>query len=169
MTDKPQNRLSLKPKTSKAGSRETVTPPATQRSKKRIVWRYELPASKLAKTKAPTPKAKKKPKSAVPKVPGTPPSDIRLDNLNASLNAFEVQLLAVGIEKQVFQYIAEHQRSASKRVVQRLLRGHTRDQRYLQAIQMSGVRFNLDGSEAGSIAEVEKEHASRILRLTGSA
>ena len=117
MTDKPQNRLSLKPKTSKAGSRETVTPPATQRSKKRIVWRYELPASKLAKTKAPTPKAKKKPKSAVP---GTPPSDIRLDNLNASLNAFEVQLLAVGIEKQVFQYIAEHQRSASKRVVQRL-------------------------------------------------
>ena len=109
------------------------------------------------------------PKSAVPKVPGTPPSDIRLDNLNASLNAFEVQLLAIGIEKQVFQHIAEHQWSASKRVVQRLLRGHTRDQRYLQAIQMSGVRFNLDSSEAGSIAGVEKEHASRIFRLTGSA
>ena len=150
MTDKPQNRLSLKPKISTTESGETATP-TTRRGKKRIIRRDELPAAKLTKTKAPPPKpAKKKPKSAAPTKPTISRSDIRLDNLNASLNAFEAwrnyQPLAIGIEKQVFQHIAKHQLSASKRVVQLLLRQHTRDERYLRAVRVGNTRFDLDGT-----------------------
>ena len=139
-----------------------------KRNRKRFIKRDDLSATKLAKTKAPPkPAPKKKPKASAPKRPELAPSAIRLDNLNASLNAFDVwrnfQPLALGIEKAVFQHIAKHSLSASKRVVQNLLHRHTHDRRYLQAIQSGACRFNLDGSEATAIAQAERDHAARVL------
>ena len=160
-------RLSLKPKA------DTPTPAdnATQsraRNRKRIIRRDDLPAAKLSSTKPPPkPKPKKKPRPA-PKAPTTPPSDIRAENLNASLSGFPIWLefrpLAIGIERIVFQHIAKHSLSASKRVVQKLLHQHTRDRRYLAAVAAGGQRYNLDGTEAGEIMQAEQEHAARMLR-----
>lgn len=109
------------------------------------VRRDDLPAAKLSTTKAPPkPTPKKKPaKATAPKQPTTSPSAIRLDNLNASLNAFEVwrafKPLVIGVEKQVFQHVAKHQLSCSKRVVQRLLRQHTQDERYQRNLKRPGI------------------------------
>lgn len=129
MTDKPKTRLNLKPKASTPATPENAKPMLT-RSRKCVIRRDEPPAEKLTKIKAPPPKVKKKPKPSAPKQSATSPSDIRLDNLDARLNAFEVwrtfQPLALGIERQLFQHIAKHSLSAPKRVVQKLLRQHTR-------------------------------------------
>ena len=76
---------------------------------------------------------------------------------------FQFQPLALGIERQIFQHIAKHSLSSSKRVVQRLLHQHTRDRRYLAAVAAGGVRVNLDGTEAGTINQIEQEHAGRML------
>jgi sRNA-binding protein len=98
--------------------------------------------------------------------PITSPSDIRLDNLNASLNAFDTwrnfQPLTLGVEKQVFQHIAKHQLSCSKRVVQRLLRAHVKDPKYLQATIGGLMRLNLDGTEAEVILQSEKDYAIQL-------
>ncbi len=151
MTDKPTKRLSLKRKTA-----PELTENGTQtrlRSRKRIIRRAELPANKLSTTKAP-PKAKPKPKKAVKPTPskkaGTSPSDIRLHNLNTHLNNAseawsEFKPLVIGVEKEVFRYIAAHHLSASKRVVQRLLRQHTQDERYQRNLLAGGGRYHLDG------------------------
>lgn len=164
MTDKPTKRLSLKVKATAPSSEDVTNRPL--RSRKHIIRREDLPADRLSGTKAP-PKPKKKPKAATSKTPTTSPSDIRLDNLNTSLNAFEVwrdlQPLALGIEKQLFQHIAKHQLSCSKRVVQRLLREHTRKRSYLQPLVSGAVRFNLDGTESGTINQSEKNHAAQLI------
>lgn len=144
-----------------------MTDEPIKRRKKTIIRREQLPPAKLATTrKPPPPKPKKKPKPAVKKV-GPSPSDIRLDNLNASLNAFDTwrnyQPLAIGIDKQVFQHVAKHSLSCSKRVVRKLLHQHTRNTRYLQAIRAGECRFNLDGTEAGTINQIEQDHAGRML------
>ena len=144
-----------------------MTDTPIKRSRKRIIRRDQMPAAKLATTKPPPePKPKRKPVPA-PKTPTTPPSHVRADNLNASLNAFEVwrtyQPLALGIDKQIFQHIAKHSLSCSKRVVRKLLHRHCHDRRYLQAVQAGGQRFNLDGTESGAIVETEQEHAARML------
>jgi sRNA-binding protein len=120
------------------------------RSRKRIIRRDDLPAAKLSTTKPP-PKPKKKPAPApAPKKPAVSPSDIRLDNLNASLNAFEVwreyRPLVIGVEKEVFRHIARHSLSASKRVVQRLLRQHVQDERYQRNLLSGGGRYHMDGT-----------------------
>ena len=152
MTDKQNKTLSLKPKT-------TPAPPEnpTQtliRSRKRIIRRDELPADKLSTTKKPPkPKLKQQPKPPAPKKPDISPSDIRLDNLNAHLNnhseAWRGYLpLMIGIEKEVFRHIAEHHLSASKRVVQRLLRQHTQDERYQRNLITGGGRCHLNGTKA---------------------
>ncbi|MEZ5534399.1 MAG: ProQ/FINO family protein [Thiolinea sp.] len=145
-------RLSLKPKADTPTPADNATQSRT-RSRKRIIRRDDLPAAKLSTTKAPPqPKPKKKRTSPAPKKPVISPSDIRLDNLNASLNAFPVWLnfqpLMIGIEKEIFRHIAKHQLSASKRVVQRLLRQHTADERYQRNLKASGGRYHLDGTEA---------------------
>ncbi|MFZ1570654.1 MAG: ProQ/FINO family protein, partial [Thiolinea sp.] len=97
--------------------------------------------------------------------------DIRMDNLNAALNAFAVwrerKPLALGIERQIFQLIAQQNLSASKRVVQKLLYRHTRNRDYLLKISQGkgGQRYNLDGTEAEIILLTEQEHAERAINL----
>lgn len=174
MTEKPRKPLSLKPKVASNAISDSTTQ-LTRRSKKRIIRRDELPASKLSTTKAPPKskpksKPKKKPQATDPKKPMISPSDIRLDNLNASLNGLAVwrqfKPLALGIEKQVFQYIAKYNLSSSKRVVQRLLRQHTKRDEYLLAITIGTKRFNLDGSIDQGISHAHREPANQELQKT---
>ncbi len=155
MTDKPQKTLSLKPRADAAVLAEKNTQSCT-RSRKRIIRRDDLPASKLSNTKKPpAPKAKKKrPTTTVPKRLLVTPSAKRLDNLNASLNAFpvwlEFRLLAFGVEHEIFRHIAKHRLSCSKRVVQRLLKQHTQDELYQRNLKAGGSRCHLDGIPANS-------------------
>lgn len=140
-----------------------------KRTRKRVIRRGDLPASKLATTrKPPKPKPKQNRKPVQRKVPVMSPSAIRADNLNASLNAFDswrnYQPLAVGIHQEIFLHVAKHCLSCSKRVVRKLLYQHTRHTRYLQAVTSSGFRYNLDGTTAGTITPEEKEHAQRMLK-----
>ena len=168
MTDqkKPRTTLSLGRKPESDAPAE----PTIQRSRKRIIKRDELPASKLAKVKpkAAPPKGRKPAKKPANKPkPIKSPSDLRAEELNASLNAFPVwrdaQPLAHGIEREIFQHIAKHSLSASKKVVQKLLYRHTRRQRYLEGIKTGNHRYHLDGSEAGEVMGTEQEHAGRAL------
>ena len=135
-----------------------MTDQPIKRSRKRVIIRRdELPAAKLATTKAPPKnKPKKKPASPASKKPTISPSAIRLDNLNASLNAFDVwrefRPLVIGVEKEVFRHIAKHSLSSSKNVVQRLLRQHVQDERYQHKLLSGGGRYHLDGKEAGTSA-----------------
>ncbi len=123
-----------------------------------------MQATELAK---PKPRKPTKSRKTAPKKPLVAPSGIRLDNLNAALNAFvvwrEQQPLALGIERQIFQLIAQQNLSASKRVVQKLLHQHTHQRHYLLKVGQGGERFNLDGTEAGTILPAEREHAGRLL------
>lgn len=165
MTEKTRKPLSLKNKPTTQASAESPTQ-STRRTKKRIIRRDELPTSKLANTKKPPKPHPKKQSGTPPNKPITSPSDIRLDNLNASLNAFDTwrnfQPLTLGVEKQVFQHIAKHQLSCSKRVVQRLLRAHVKNPKYLQATIDGLVRLNLDGTEAEVILQSEKDYAVQL-------
>lgn len=153
MTDKQNKTLSLKPKTT--ATTPENTPQTLTRSRKRVIIRRDdLPADKLSTTKPPPkPKPKKKTASLAPKKPKTSPSDIRLGNLDASLNTFEVwrefKPLVIGADKDVFRHIAKHNLSASKRVVQRLLRQHVQDERYQRNLLAGGGRYHLDGAKAG--------------------
>lgn len=164
MTEKTRKPLSLKNKTTQAGTESPMQ--STRRTKKRIIRRNELPTSKLANTKKPPKPPPKKPPGTLSNKPITSPSDIRLDNLNASLNAFDTwrnfQPLTLGVEKQVFQHVAKHQLSCSKRVVQRLLRVHVKNPKYLQATIGGLVRLNLDGTEAEVILQSEKDYATQL-------
>lgn len=166
MTDQPRKTLSIKPK-----SAPQVANPETKvvlRANKRIVKREQVQATALAKPKAKAPAKKpNKPRKTAPKKPLVAPSGIRMDNLNAALNAFVVwrehQPLALGIERQIFQLIAQQNLSASKRVVQKLLYQHTHQRHYLLKVGQGGARFNLDGSADGVILPAEREHVGRLL------
>lgn len=166
MNDQPRKTLSIKPKSApQAANPETKV---LTRGNKRIIKREQVQANALAKPKAKAPPKKpNKPRKAAPKKPLIAPSDVRMDNLNAALNAFvvwrEQQPLALGIERQIFQLIAAKQLSASKRVVQKLLYQHTHQRHYLLKVGQGGARFNLDGSEDGMILPEEREHAGRLL------
>ncbi len=157
MTEKPRKTLSLKLKADTTTLPENSAQTRT-RSRKCIIRRDDLPASKLSNTKIP-PKPKPKPKKAakptLPRKPGTSPSDIRLANLNAHLNNDseawrEFKPLVIGVEKEVFRYIAAHHLSASKRVVQRLLRQHTQDERYQCNLKTGVARVHLDDTRPDS-------------------
>ena len=71
------------------------------------------------------------------------------------------QPLALGIEKSLFCFIAAHHISASKRVVQKLLKRHTSTQTYQKNILRHARRYELDGSPAGEISQLDKDHAQR--------
>lgn len=132
-----------------------MTEQPIKRSRKRIIRREELPAAKLSTTKAPPkpPAQKKPPKPPAQKKPAVSPSDTRLHNLDAHLNDYsevwrEYRPLVIGVEKEVFRHIAEHHLSASKRVVQRLLRRHVQDDRYQRHLLETGmVRYHLNGGK----------------------
>ena len=157
--EQPRKTLSLKRPTAPVEADANPSNPASpvsRRPAKRIIRREDLSGVQKAGTiKAPIskPKAKKPPKPRRPTRPAKPaPSQLRLESINASLNAYPAWLhfkpLALGIERQIFQHIAKHSLSASKRVVQKLLFTHTRDARYQQQLAEGITRVNLDGSEA---------------------
>lgn len=167
MTDKPRKTLSIKPKVEGASTPDQDTK-APLRANKRIVKREQVQSTALAKPKANVPTKKPtKPRKPAPKKTLVAPSDIRMDRLNAALNAFAVwrehQPLALGIEKEIFQWIAQQHLSASKRVVQKLLYKHTHQRNYLLNVGQGGQRFYLDGREAGIIIPAERDYAGRLL------
>ncbi|HMT95014.1 ProQ/FINO family protein [uncultured Thiothrix sp.] len=171
MTDQPRKTLSIKPKALPSTEQTSKPDQATKtvsRGNKRIIKREQVQPYALAKPKAKAPPKKpNKPRKPVPKKPLIAPSDVRVDNLNAALNAFAVwrerQPLARGIERQIFQLIADQHLSASKRVVQKLLFKHTHQRDYLLKVGQGGQRFNLDGSTDGMILPEERELAGRWL------
>lgn len=145
MTDKPRKTLSIKPKAAPTTEihQETKT---VSRGNKRIIKREQVQPYALAKPKSKAlPKKPNKPRKPAPKKPLISPSDIRMDNLNAALNAFAVwrerKPLALGIERQIFQLIAQQNLSASKRVVQKLLYRHTHQRNYLVERRARGAAF----------------------------
>lgn len=165
MTDQPRKTLSIKPKSApQAANPETK---AISRGNKRIIKREHVQANALAKPKAAPSKKPAKPRKTATKKLLIAPSTIRMDNLNAALNAFvvwrECRPLALGIERQIFQLIADQHLSASKRVVQKLLYKHTHQHNYLVKVGQGGQRFHLDGSEDGVILPEERAHAGRLL------
>jgi hypothetical protein len=173
MTEKPRSTLSLKRASTPITEAKDSTSKPLQRTGKRIIKRDALPTDNLAKPKAKplNPSQKKrptKPKARPKPKPLYSPSDLRAQELNASLNGFSVWLqqrpLALGIERQIFQYIAKHSLPASKRVVQKLLHQHTRSKAYLLQIAKGGKRFNFDGSEAGQVLAHEQEAALLLVR-----
>lgn len=174
-TDKPRQTISITRKP--ATTATTATTPETgvvKRTGKRIITRDQLPAARVSIGKPtynkpgakPKPKAKRKPRQP-PKPPKTPPSDLRARELSDSLNNFTVWReclpLALGIEKQIFRHIADLYLSASKRVVSKMLHYHTHKRAYLLAVGRGGMRFNLDGTDAGAITQGERDHAGRVL------
>ena len=171
MTDQPRKTLSIKPKalpSTRQASKPDQATKTVSRGNKRIIKREQVQATALAKPKAKVPTKKtNKPRKPAPKKPLISPSDIRVDNLNAALNAFAVwrerKPLALGIERQIFQLIADQQLSASKRVVQKLLFRHTHQCDYLFKVGQGGQRFNLDGSTSGVILPEEYEHVGYLL------
>lgn len=178
MTEQPRKTITIKPKTVPSTEQATGINQETKtvsRSNKRIVKREQVQAATLAKPKATAPTKKPtKPRKPAPKKPLIAPSAIRMDNLNAALNAFvvwrELQPLALGIERQIFQRIVQQQLSASKRVVQQLLFKHTRQRDYLLKIAQgkSGQRYNLDGTSGGYISPEECEYAERFFMSSNS-
>ena len=171
----PKKTLSLKPKPTVQTSEQHSAPiqkPTLTRGGKRIIRREDVQGVQKAGTiKTATPKLKKpKPKRPPkPRKPVKSPSDIRAREVNDSLNAYPVWLhyqpLAVGIERQIFQHIAKHTLSASKRVVQKMLLKHTSHKRYLTGIVENAARFNLDGTEAGRVLPHEQVFA--VQKLAG--
>ncbi|WP_020396626.1 ProQ/FINO family protein [Thiolinea disciformis] len=145
MADTPKKTLTLKRPGVAVGASVT----ASSLKGKRIIKREPQQAAKPHKPST----AKKKPARKPTKKPTTPPSDLKAQALNERLNAFPVwanfQPLAIGIDKAIYQLVnAEHFAGASKKVVQKVLRMHTRHGRYLAALQAGGARYNLDGCEA---------------------
>lgn len=171
MNDKPRKTISIKPKALPSTEQTSKPDQATKtvsRGNKRIIKREQVQATALAKPKAKVPTKKpNKPRKPALKKPLVAPSTIRMDNLNAALNAFviwrELQPLALGIERQIFQWIAVKQLSASKRVVQKLLFKHTHQRDYLLKVVQGEQRFNLDGSASGVILPEECKHIGRLL------
>lgn len=160
--DQPRKTLSLK----KSGNSpdDSSKPTARKVAGKRIIRREPTETGKTSKPKP----QKCKRKITAPRKPVTPPSLIRVNDLDQHLAAaFEVwkhhQPLAIGIEKGLFRFIADHHISASKRVVQKLLHRHTSDRQYLHNLIQQPLRFHLDGSPDGEIIPAEKEHATRKL------
>ena len=177
MTDTPKKTLSITRKPANTGPVNSPTG-TIQRTGKRIIRREDLPQVQRVpppKPKAPSNKTKPKkpPRKPAPKKQVTPPSDLRMQELDARLNGFRVwvmyQPLSVGIEKEIFRLINDEAFSASKRVVQKVLRMHTHHGLYLQAIQHGGARYTLDGVEQGDVTEYQRQYATETLtkRLQG--
>lgn len=172
--------LSLKKQVSdkpESGQAPATTLPR-KRSVKRVIRREELAQTALGRTKvAPTKPIRKKPKKTVTSAARkrqTSPSDLRLMALDQQLcdtsNIWrDNQPLALGIEKSLFRFIAEHHISASKRVVQKLLQRHTTTRSYRDNILQSAQRYDLDGSPVGQISQIEKDHAQRQIDVVHSA
>ena len=170
MTDTPKKTLSITRKPSNTGP--VNAPPSTiQRTGKRIIRRDELPQVQripAPKPKTPKPKAKRPARKPQPKKQVTPPSDLKARELNDRLNAYRVwsmfQPLALGVEKEVFKLVNDECfPGGSKKVVQKVLRMHTHHALYLQAIQRGGARYQLDGTEEGSVNDTQQQYAAEVM------
>lgn len=179
MTDTPKKTLTI--------TRKPTTPSASpsgpvQRTGKRIIRREELPQVQRAGQGKPKPKPpanakpKKPRKPPAPKKQVTPPSQLKLRELNDRLNAFRVWFdfhpLAIGIEKDIFRLVNEEQfPGASKKVVQKLLRMHVNHGVYLQNIQSGTDRYHLDGTPDGTITDYQRQLATDTItkRLQGKS
>ncbi|WP_027467329.1 ProQ/FINO family protein [Deefgea rivuli] len=67
--------------------------------------------------------------------------------------------LAIGIDKQLFAARPE----LSHRVLRQALAMHTRSLRYMKAMQVAKMRFNLDGSPADEVTEEQRVFAANSL------
>ena len=173
MTDTPRKKLSLsrKPKpttgasaaASDDGTGTDRTEPVKRSGKRRIVNTATKPASK-PKQAANYDKSKKRPSRKNKKKALVSPSDIKVEALNQRLKSFDTwstfKPLAMGIDKQLFQLVNDEAfAGASKKVVQKLLRMHTHNPRYLQGLSRGGVRYYLDGKSAEPISDHQKQLA----------
>lgn len=177
MTNQTRKTLSLKQPASNPAESSDAETPARKRTGKRIIRREQLPQQSLATTKKPLPKAAKRQKTkksaTATKKQGATPSDLRLVALDKQLSEVfsiwsEHQPLALGIEKSIFRFIAEHHISASKRVVQKLLKRHTAARSYRANVLQQAQRYELDGTPAGMISQLEKDHAQRQMDVVHS-
>ncbi|WP_298613628.1 ProQ/FINO family protein [uncultured Thiothrix sp.] len=174
MTDTPKKTLTLNKK-------PTSSPPANlvNRSGKRIIRREDLnptPAKPAVSKGKPTskPTNKKKPARKPTKKPTIAPSDLKAKELNDRLNAFPVWLnfqpLAIGIDKDLFKLVNDEQfPGGSKKVVQKVLRMHTRHGRYLSALLQGGDRYQLDGVINGAVTEPEQQWAVEKIKARQTA
>ncbi|MEB4590240.1 ProQ/FINO family protein [Candidatus Thiothrix sp. Deng01] len=169
LSDTPKKTLTFTRKPASTGASPSAT---VTRTGKRIIRRDDLPnvqrPGKGGKPPAAKAKPKKPPRKPQPKKQVTPPSELKMRELNDRLNGFRVWLtyqpLALGIEKQIFKLVNDECfPGASKKVVQKVLRKHTNHGLYLQAIQRGGARYTLDGAEEGDISQQHQQHAAETL------
>ncbi len=165
MTDTPKKTLTLKRKTTGAGSKSGTV----SRAGKRIIRRDDLLRARPAKAppKKPTNQKKKPARVSKPKM-AVSPSDLKARELNDRLNAFPVWLnyqpLAIGVDKEIFRLVNDECfPGASKKVVQKVLRMHTGHSRYLQALVNGGGRYHLDGRATGEVNDHQKQLAGERL------
>ena len=157
--DKPKKTLSItRKRETTSGDEAGSNSPGqkTIRKKKQI-----LTFAKPEPVKKPVQSKKKKPKKA--------PSTLRVNALDAEIGKLSKvwrshSPLALGIEKQIFKFIADGQLSASKRVVHALLTKHCNNKNYLVDIVQGAKRFNLDGSESGICSLASEEHSRHTLQ-----
>lgn len=158
MTDKaPSKTLIIKRKRSTASSNsesEENAPAAIVRPRKRVLT-FDKP-----KKKQPQPPQKKKKRVA--------PSVIRASELNKALSSHSkawraYSPLAADIEKQVFQYIGANHLSASKRVVQALLKKHQSAKNYLLNSTMDAPVYDLSDNETGLVSWERASKAAKLL------
>ena len=116
-------------------------------------------------------KQKAKNVSKIKKIRKTP-SQLRMNILDAALckssKAWRAHWpLSVGIEKQIYKLISDGQMSASKRVVQALLRKHCNNPNYLRNT-IVGPRYDLNDAAKGEVVTAEAEYAKLHLLKVNS-
>jgi hypothetical protein len=99
-----------------------------------------------AKPKKPAKNVNKNPQR--PKIKKTPPSEVKAQELDCLLSdRFEVwrtyQPLQIGVHKELYRLISAEHLPYSKRVVQKVMRGHVRSSGYLNNIQQGNSRVPL--------------------------
>lgn len=157
---KPRKTLIIKRKPVAAnniGESEESTVPLKLPTKKRVI-KLDRPVKKPTEPSQPSPKKKKQ----------VAPSVIRASELNKALSAHSktwrsYRPLATDIEKQVFRFISERHLSASKRVVQALLKKHQRAKNYLLNSTMDAPIYDLNDNETGLVSWERASLAAKLL------
>ena len=157
---KPRKTLTVTRKRStatNASEAEEGSAPLKLPTKKRVI-KLDRPAKKPKQP--PQPPSKKKKRVA--------PSVIRASELNKALSAHSkawrsYSPLATDIEKQVFRFISERHLSASKRVVQALLKKHQRAKNYLLNSVMDAPIYDLSDNETGLVSWERASLAAKLL------
>ena len=157
---KPRKTLIIKRKplaATNASDSEESAAPLKLPTRKRVI-KLDRPAKKPKQPPQPPPKKKKR----------VAPSVIRASELNKALSAHSkawrsYSPLAADIEKQVFRFISERHLSASKRVVQSLLKKHQSAKNYLLNSVMDAPIYDLSDSETGLVSWERASKAAKLL------